>query len=73
MQRRRNGEWRQGSIEPIALAVLDEDTGFEHRLSQFLDEQRIAVGLDHDLFCDFGGQRTATRDPRDHVLDVRSI
>ena len=73
MERRRNGERRQGSIEPIALGVFDEDAGFQHRLGQFLDEQRIAVGLNHDLLCHFGGQRAAARYPRDYAFDAGAV
>jgi hypothetical protein len=73
VERRRNGEWRQGSIEPIALGVLDQDARFQHRLGQLLDEQRVAVGLDHDLFCHFGGRHAPARYPHDHALDVGAI
>ena len=73
MERRRNGERRQGSIEPITLGVLDEDAGFQHRLGQFLDEQRVAVGLDDDLFYHFGGQHAAAGHPRDHAFNVVAV
>jgi hypothetical protein len=73
VERRRNGERRQGPVEPIALGVLDEDPRFEHCLGQFLDEQRVAVGLDHDVFCHFGGQHTPARHPHDHALDVGAV
>ena len=70
MERRGNGERRQGSIEPIALGVFDEDAGFQYRLGQFLDEQRVTVGLDHDLFCHFGGQHAAAGHLRDHAFNI---
>ena len=46
--------------EPIALGVLDQDARFQHCLSQFLDEQRVPVGLGDDLFSTSGGR---TRPP----------
>ena len=73
MERRGDGERGQRSIEPIAIGVLNEDAGFQHRLGQFLDEQWVAIRLDHDLFCHFGGQRAAARHPRDHAFDVRAV
>ena len=73
MERRRNGERRQGSIESIALGVLDEDARFQHCLGEFLDEQRVPVGLDHDLFCHFGGQHAPARHPRDNAFNVVAV
>jgi len=67
---RRNGERLQGSIEPIALGVFDEDAGFQNRLGQLLDEQRVAVGLGHDLFCHLGRQRAAAGHSSDHAFNV---
>ena len=71
--RRGNGERRQGSIEAIAFCLLDEDAGFQHRLGQFLNEQRVPVGLGDDLFHHFGGQHAPAGHLRDHAFDVGAI
>jgi len=57
----------------IALGVLDEDARFQHRLGQFLYEQRVAISLDDNLFCHFGGQRAAARHPCDNAFDVGAV
>ena len=60
-------------MEPIALGVLDQDARFQHCLSQFLDEQRVPVGLGDDLFQHFGGQHAAAGHPRDHVFNFVAV
>ena len=47
--------------------------GFEHRLGQFLDEQRHAVGALGDLLHDLGWQRRIPGDVRDHRRRVAPV
>ena len=68
-----DGERRQGSGEPIALGVLDQDARFQHCLGEFLDEQRVPVGLGDDLFHHFGGQHAPAGHPRDHAFNVIAV
>jgi hypothetical protein len=65
-----NGERRQRPLEPIALAIFDQDARFQHRLGKFLDKKWVAIGLGNDLFHHFGGQHAPTGYPRDHVFNV---
>src|SRR5262249_15555301 len=58
------------SAESTTLGVLDEEAGFYPRLGQFLDEQRVTIGLGADLFHHFGRQRAPPGHPRDHVFNV---
>jgi hypothetical protein len=69
----RDGERRQWSVEPIAVGILDQDARFQHRLGEFLDEQRVSVGLGDDLFHHFGGQHATAGHPRDHSLNVVAV
>ena len=46
---------------------------FQHRLGEFLDEQRIPIGLGDDLFHHFGGQRAAAGHLRDHAFNVVTV
>ena len=73
LKRRRDGERRQGPVEPIAVGVLDQDARLQHRLGELLDEQRVSVGLGDDLFHHFGRQHAPPGHPRDHVFNVVAV
>jgi hypothetical protein len=55
LQCRRNGERRQRPVDAPALRSGDEQAALEHRLGQFLDKERHAVGLGDDLRRHLGG------------------
>ena len=48
-------------------------SAFKHRLCEFLDEQRVAVGLGDNLVHHFGRQRTAAGHLRDHAFNVTAV
>ena len=73
MKGRRDRQRRQWPVEPIALGVLDEDARFQHRLGEFLDEQRVPVGLGDDLFHHFSGRHAAAGHPRHHAFNVVAV
>jgi hypothetical protein len=49
LEGRGNRQRRQGAFELPVITGVSQQTGFQHRLGQLLDEQRHAVGLGHDL------------------------
>jgi hypothetical protein len=72
VQGRGDGERRQGTVQLVTIAGVREQTGFQHRLSQLLDEQRHAIGARHDLLDDLCGQRLLARDPRHQIRPLAS-
>lgn len=64
---------RQRAVEAIAVAVLDQQSGFERVFGEFLDEQRHAVRLGGDLRHNFGGQPTPGCRALDQGLDLAMI
>ena len=73
LQRRGDRQRRQRAVEAIALAVLDQQPGFQHGLGQFLDEQRHAVGLGDDLRHHFGRQLAAAGHALDQGLGLAAV
>jgi hypothetical protein len=69
----RDGQWRKGPIEPIAVSLLDQDARFQNSLREFLDEQRISISLGDDLFHHFGGQRAAACHLRNYTFNVLTV
>ena len=49
LQRRGDRQERQRTDQRKTIVLLAQQTGFENRLGQFLDEQRHAVGAGYDL------------------------
>ena len=57
---------RERAVEGVAVRLFGQETGFQHGLGEFLDEQRHPVGLGDDLVEHFVGQGFAAGDARHH-------
>ena len=63
----------RGPSSSIAVGVLDQNTPFEHRLCELLDEQRVAVRLGDNLIHHFGGQTMAAGYLGDYAFNFIAV
>ena len=66
LERRWDRQRRQGTRQLVMTASVLEQAGFEHRFSEFFDEQRHAIGLCQNLLKDFLRKLLAAGYPVDH-------
>src|SRR6266404_4749995 len=67
LERGRDGKPKHGPSRIKAVARVGQHAALDHRLGQFLDEQRYAIGPIDDMFGDLLGQRLASGHPQDHL------
>ena len=73
VQARWDRQRRQRAAEAPGVAILAEQSGFQHGLGQFFDEQRHAVRLGHDLVQDFLGERLAAGEVADRPAQALAL
>src|SRR5262249_21389094 len=66
MQRGRNGELRQRTDRDVAIPCVLEQPGLPQHLGEFLDKQRISIGLANDCLEPFRWQFLAASEIPDH-------
>src|SRR5262249_17427293 len=54
------------TVEPVFLALLDQNARFHYSLCELLDEKRVSIGLRDDLFHHFGREPAAAGQSGDH-------
>ena len=75
LEGRRDRQRRQRTDQCVPVAIVAQQTRFEDRLGQLLDEQRDAVGAGNDLVHQFCRQRLAgdAVDHRSTLLPTQAV